>query len=283
MSSPDSIIDATGLGKVYPMGEAEVQALRGVSLTVAPGEFVSVMGPSGSGKTTLMDILGCLARPTKGRYRFEGRDVATLSDAELARLRNRRIGFVFQTFNLLPRATARENVELPLLYAGVSRAERRRRAEAALEAVGLADRLGHRPSELSGGQRQRVAIARALVADPTIVFADEPTGNLDSRSGREIMALLDALNARGVTIVLVTHEEEIARHARRVVVLRDGLVVSDTGAAGRASEPGEPGSPPRSGGEGIAAEQHGGGAPMDPRPPAPHAKDRQAGGGALRA
>ncbi len=229
------LIEAEGLTKVYRMGVIEVEALRGVSLTVALGEFVSVMGPSGSGKTTLMDILGCLARPTGGRYRLEGRDVASLSDGELARLRGRRIGFVFQTFNLLPRMSARENVELPLVYAGVARAERRRRAEAALEAVGLADRLHHRPNELSGGQRQRVAIARALVAQPALVFADEPTGNLDSRSGAEIMDLFASLNERGVTLVLVTHDEAIARRARRIVSLRDGLVVSDTGAAGEAA------------------------------------------------
>ncbi len=217
------------------MGAVEVHALRGVSLTIAAGEFVSIMGPSGSGKTTLMDILGCLARPTAGLYRLEGRDVSTLSDTDLARVRNRRIGFVFQTFNLLPRASARENVELPLVYAGVPRGERRRRAEAALEAVGLADRLAHQPNELSGGQRQRVAIARALVAEPALVFADEPTGNLDSRSGAEIMELFAGLNDRGVTLVLVTHDQAIAQRARRIVSLRDGLVVSDSaaGAAGQ--------------------------------------------------
>ncbi len=228
MTSP--VIEASGLEKVYRMGDEEVHALRGVSLRVDPGEFVSIMGPSGSGKTTLMDILGCLARPTAGRYHLEGQDVARLSDADLARVRNRRIGFVFQTFNLLARATARENVELPLLYAGVARAERRARAEAALGAVGLADRMRHRPNELSGGQRQRVAIARALVAEPVLVFADEPTGNLDSRSGAEILGIFETLSARGVTLVLVTHDEDVARRARRVVTLRDGGIVSDTAA-----------------------------------------------------
>jgi putative ABC transport system ATP-binding protein len=223
----DVVIRIEGITKEYVMGESVIQALRGVDLLIDRNEYLAVMGPSGSGKSTLMNMLGCLDTPSSGRYEFNGKDVASMEDDELAEIRNREIGFVFQTFNLLPRSTSLQNVELPLIYAGVGAEERQRRAAEALMAVGLAERMDHKPNELSGGQRQRVAIARALVNQPSIILADEPTGNLDSRTGEEIMGLFGRLYDSGHTIVLVTHEEEIAEHARRVVRLRDGVIESD--------------------------------------------------------
>jgi putative ABC transport system ATP-binding protein len=213
--------------KLYQMGTETIHALRGVSVQIHRNEYLAIMGPSGSGKSTLMNMLGCLDTPTSGRYEFTGKNVAAMTDDELAAIRNHEIGFVFQTFNLLPRADALRNVELPLVYAGVPAAERRQRAARALTDVGLGNRLHHKPNELSGGQRQRVAVARALVNTPSIILADEPTGNLDSQTGVEIMALFDELYERGNTIIVVTHEEDIARHARRIVRLRDGLIESD--------------------------------------------------------
>jgi putative ABC transport system ATP-binding protein len=222
------MIEVTGLTKAYRMGDVIVQALAGVDLHIAAGELVAIMGPSGSGKSTLMNMLGCLDTPDAGSYRLAGEEVSHLSDDQLAAVRNRQIGFVFQTFNLLPRLTALQNVELPLIYAGVPAAERRRRALAALAAVGLAERVHHKPKELSGGQQQRVAIARALVTEPSIILADEPTGNLDSRTSAEIMALLQRLNReRGLTIVLVTHEPDIAAYTRRIIRMRDGRIERD--------------------------------------------------------
>ena len=221
------VIQIEGITKEYVMGESVIQALRGVDLFIRRNEYLAVMGPSGSGKSTLMNMLGCLDTPSSGRYEFNGKDVASMEDDELAEIRNREIGFVFQTFNLLPRSTSLQNVELPLIYAGVGAEERQRRAAESLMAVGLADRMQHKPNELSGGQRQRVAIARALVNQPSILLADEPTGNLDSRTGEEIMGLFGRLYESGHTIILVTHEEEIAAHARRVVRLRDGVIESD--------------------------------------------------------
>jgi putative ABC transport system ATP-binding protein len=221
------VIDIEDITKDYVMGEEIVRALRGVSLQIRRNEYLAVMGPSGSGKSTLMNMLGCLDTPTSGRYEFNGRNVAEMDDDELAAIRNREIGFVFQTFNLLPRATSLRNVELPLIYAGMDRESREERATQALTDVGLGDRIQHKPNELSGGQRQRVAIARALVNDPSIILADEPTGNLDSKTGEEIMALLEDLYQRGHTIILVTHERDIAAHARRTIHLRDGVVESD--------------------------------------------------------
>jgi putative ABC transport system ATP-binding protein len=221
------LIDIRDIAKVYEMGEEKVYALHGVSLGVERGEYVAIMGPSGSGKSTLMNLIGCLDTPTSGSYILNGKEVARMTDDELAAIRNQEIGFVFQTFNLLPRTSALQQVELPLVYGGLSRKERRERAVRALKAVGLGDRMNHTPNEMSGGQRQRVAIARALINDPSILLADEPTGNLDSQTGAEIMALFDELNARGNTIVVVTHEEDIAAHARRIVRLKDGKIWDD--------------------------------------------------------
>ena len=221
------VIDIENITKDYVMGEEIVRALRGISLQIRRNEYLAVMGPSGSGKSTLMNMLGCLDTPTSGRYEFNGRNVAEMDDDELAAIRNREIGFVFQTFNLLPRATSLRNVELPLIYAGMDPESREERATQALTDVGLGDRIQHKPNELSGGQRQRVAIARALVNNPSIILADEPTGNLDSKTGEEIMALLEDLYQRGHTIILVTHERNVAAHARRTIHLRDGVVESD--------------------------------------------------------
>ena len=221
------VIDIEGVTKLYKMGAEIVHALRGVNIQIRRNEYLAIMGPSGSGKSTLMNMLGCLDTPTAGRYDFAGKNVATMVDDELAEIRNREIGFVFQTFNLLPRSDALHNVELPLIYAGLPKHQRMERARQALENVGLGDRIDHRPNELSGGQRQRVAIARALVTEPSIILADEPTGNLDSKTGVEIMNLFEQLYLQGHTIIVVTHEEDIAQHARRIIRLRDGLIESD--------------------------------------------------------
>ena len=218
------LIRLRSVTRTYRMGEVDVPALRGIDLDIDANEYIAVMGPSGSGKSTLMNILGCLDSPTSGHFELDGRDVSALSDSQLSRVRNAFVGFVFQTFNLLPRATALHNVELPLIYAGVRVGRRRQRAREALERVGLADRMHHQPNEMSGGQRQRVAIARALVNEPSLLLADEPTGNLDSGTGREIMQVLDALHDEGNTILLVTHEAYIAEHASRRIHLRDGRI-----------------------------------------------------------
>jgi len=221
------IIETRDLWKTYVMGSEEIHALRGVTMQVEAGEYLAIMGPSGSGKSTLMNLIGCLDTPSKGSYLLNGNQVSEMNDDELARIRNEEIGFVFQTFNLLPRATALHNVELPLVYAGVTAKDRQGRARSALERVELADRMLHRPNELSGGQRQRVAIARALVNSPSILLADEPTGNLDSKTGIEIMSLFDKLHQAGNTIILVTHEADIAAHAHRAIHLRDGQIEDD--------------------------------------------------------
>ena len=222
-----SAVHISGLKKIYGEGDAAVHALRGVDLDVPHGDYVAIMGSSGSGKSTMMNIVGCLDVPTAGSYRLDGIDIGSLDEAQLSLVRNRKIGFVFQSFNLLPRTSAFENVELPLVYGGVRRAERRRRALAALELVGLADRVDHLPNQLSGGQQQRVAVARALVNAPSLVLADEPTGNLDTHSSYEVMGLFDRLNAVGRTIVVITHEEDIAEHAKRFIRLVDGRIVED--------------------------------------------------------
>lgn len=222
------LIALSNVKKIYAVGTEKVHALAGIDLTIEKNEYISVMGPSGSGKSTLMNILGCLDVPTVGTYEFEGELVHTMTDDQLASIRNRKIGFVFQTFNLLPRLTALRNVELPLVYANIPREERLARAEEALDKVDLVDRMHHKPNELSGGQRQRVAIARALVTEPSVILADEPTGNLDSKSGEEIMLLFDALHAAGNTLIVVTHESHIARHAKRTIRLLDGKISEDT-------------------------------------------------------
>jgi putative ABC transport system ATP-binding protein len=226
--SKEDLILITDIGRKYVIGAETIHALKSVTLTIKKGEFVALMGPSGSGKSTLMNILGCLDTPTKGEYILNGINVSEMSDSELAEVRNQEIGFVFQTFNLLPRSSAKENVALPLVYAGVKKEDRDKRAIKALENVGLGNRVDHKPNELSGGQRQRVAVARALINNPSIILADEPTGNLDSKTSVEIMALIEDIHAKGNTIILVTHEEDIAQHAHRIVRMRDGLIESDT-------------------------------------------------------
>ncbi len=218
------LIQTKDLVKIYKMDGEEVHALDGVSLEIAPGEYVAIMGPSGSGKSTLMNLIGCLDTPTSGSYVLDGEEIAKLDDNGLARIRNRKIGFVFQTFNLLPRASSLHNVELPLVYSGISGTERKKRAMAAMESVGLGQRALHKPNELSGGERQRVAVARALVTHPSLILADEPTGNLDTKTGQEILSLFDNLHAQGNTIILVTHDRSVAEHARRIILLRDGKV-----------------------------------------------------------
>jgi putative ABC transport system ATP-binding protein len=228
-----NIINIEHIAKIYQVGTEEVQALRDVSIRIDKNEYVAIMGPSGSGKSTLMNMLGCLDTPTKGKYEFNSVNVSDMTDNDLARIRNKEIGFVFQTFNLLPRSDALHNVELPLIYAGINFAERRERAEKALVDVGLADRIHHKPNELSGGQRQRVAVARALVTNPSIILADEPTGNLDSKTGEEIMILFNEIHEKGNTIILVTHEEYIAEHAARIIRLKDGLIEKDEKVANR--------------------------------------------------
>ncbi len=225
MSHP--VIETEHIGRKYVIGSEVIHALKSVSLTIRKGEFVALMGPSGSGKSTLMNILGCLDTPTSGSYKLNGLRVSDMSENELAEIRNKEIGFVFQTFNLLPRSTSLENVALPLVYAGLRKADRQARALEVLERVGLGNRIGHKPNELSGGQRQRVAIARALINNPSIILADEPTGNLDTRTSEEIMGLLEQIHAGGNTIILVTHEEDIAQHAHRIVRMRDGLIEQD--------------------------------------------------------
>lgn len=223
----EKIIEIKGLTKWYKIGNETIKALNGVNLDIYKNEYVALMGPSGSGKSTLMNILGCLDTPTEGSYKLNGPDVAQLSDNELAEIRNKEIGFVFQTFNLLPRYSSLENVALPLVYAGIPKEDRNKKAQTVLQQVGLGDRVQHKPNELSGGQRQRVAVARALVNSPSIILADEPTGNLDTKTSYEIMALFDEIHKNGNTIIVVTHEEDIARHAHRIVRLRDGIIESD--------------------------------------------------------
>jgi putative ABC transport system ATP-binding protein len=234
--STSSLIELQDVVKIYRMGDVEVRALQGVSLTIEQGEFTAIMGASGSGKSTLMNVIGCLDRPTSGRYLLDGQEVSTLSRDQLAEIRNRTLGFVFQNFNLLSRTTALENVELPLLYAGVSKAERDARATEALARVAIADRAQHHPNQMSGGQQQRVAIARALVNQPRVILADEPTGNLDSRTSVEVMALFQELGRAGITVILVTHEPDIAEYASRIVVMRDGRVLSDAHRTQRRAE-----------------------------------------------